>query len=144
MVEIASITSFRYNRDNGPLTSWETAVSQGVNCQWVVHEFYKEQFGLELPKDLLSMELFQDSKIFVTMDPREEQLRMGDILIVSRTKRAKPEKFHLAVCIDSQRIIHATSFDQKVSIWSTSELFEMYPVIWAVKRIKPEVLEYEQ
>ena len=141
-IEIASITSFRYNRNNGPLTSWETAVSQGVNCQWVVHKFYKEQFGIELPKDLLSRELFQDSKFFITVDAREEQLRMGDILIVSRTKHAKPEKFHLAVCVDSQSIIHATSFDQKVSIWSTSELFKMYPLVRGVKRMKPEFLRF--
>lgn len=132
---------FRYNRNNGPLTSWEIAVTQGVNCQWVVHEFYREQLGIELPKDLLSRELFQDSKFFVTIDPSEEELRMGDILIVSRTPQARPERFHLAVCIDSQSVVHATSFDQKVSIWSTSELFERYPLVRAAKRMKPEALK---
>jgi len=133
--EIAS-KGFRYNRDNGPLTSWETAVNQGVNCQWVVHKFYKEEFGIELPKGLLSKELFQDSEFFVNLDPNEQQLNMGDILIVSRTQQAKPENFHLAVCVDNQRIMHATSFDQKVSIWPKSELFKRYPLVWAAKRWK--------
>ena len=55
-VETSSISYFRYNRDNGPLTSREIAESQGVNCQWVVHAFYKEHLGVELPKDLLSRE----------------------------------------------------------------------------------------
>jgi len=133
--EIAS-KGFRYNRNNGPLTSWETAASQGVNCQWVVHKFYKEEFGIELPKGLLSRELFQDSEFFVNIDLNEQQLSMGDILIVSRTQQAKPENFHLAVCVDNQRIMHATSFDQKVSIWPKSELFKRYPLVWAAKRWK--------
>ena len=131
------ITGFRYNRSNGPLTSWETAVGQGVNCQWVVHKFYKEKFGIELPKDLLSKELFQDSKFFVNIDLDEQPLNMGDILIVSRTQQAKPEKLHLAICLDNEQVLHATSFDKQVSIWSMSKLFENYRKMWAVKRLKP-------
>lgn len=138
--EITSITDFRYNRNNGPLTSWETAKSEGVNCQWVVHAFYKEEFGIELPKDFLSKELFFDnSKFFVTVDHRNgEDSYMGDIFIVSRTKQAKPEKFHLAVCLDESQVIHANSFDQEVSVWPMSKLFEMYPIMRAKKRIKPD------
>lgn len=137
--EIAALLNYKYNRENGPLTPLETAEKDGINCQWAVHEFYRKKFGIELPKGLWSKELLEDNREFF-INLNGKPLVMGDVLMVSRRPNAKPEKLHLGIYLgEGDQIIHANSFDGRVSVWPMTEFSNKYPIRWVTKRLKPEL-----
>ena len=112
-----------YNFQNGPTTgSKEQNISDGLNCQFLVHLIYRE-FGLTLPFDMLSKEIFENMELFENILSLE-RMRTLDVVVFGKQEEQDLKKLHLTIFTGetnetgSPLLIHATSIEKQVSVWS--------------------------
>lgn len=142
-LELGKYLGLPYNFQHGPhVVSSEELIHQGVNCQSLVHLLYKDLFGIVLPEEMRSQEIFKDEKLFRVVDLAEEQPSLGDIFVFGK-ERAPNYKLHLALFtgeIDAQDellLIHANMLEG-VSVWPLSRFaqYRRYQLLKAVKRLR--------
>lgn len=139
MSEIEAFLNIPYCFENGPSAPDK---DDGLNCQALVHLFYKKVFGISLPEEMLSKEIYEDTTLFDFVDP-EGELRRGDVFIFGKPE-VNHKKLHLAVYIGekdergSPLLIHANTVDGKVSIWPRDKFSRNpgYEKTYAVKRYR--------
>lgn len=145
--EFLKYLNLPYNYCNGPdaISSMSHILERGLNCQALVHLIY-QHFGLNLPKELLSAEVFADEDLFQSLpwdDP--EQLQALDIFLFGgENDDFDTKKLHLAVYTGEQDeeanplLIHANSVEQKISIWPLKEFQQhwRYRKIYGLRRLR--------
>lgn len=139
--ELSQFIGVPYHYTNGPMTTLEEqSMPYGLNCQFLVHLIY-QSFGIVLPTNMLSKEIFEDERLFMNVaDP--EDMRILDVVIFGREPEKDTRRLHLAVFTGemdetgSPLLIHASNIGKQVSVWPL-EKFSFYPQykkIYTIKR----------
>lgn len=141
----------RYGFTAGPVSVDAVREAEVVNCQALVHRFYYEQFGVQLPLGMWSKEILEDtSVIFRDVSLESESLRYGDIVAFKPKKI--PDEFlddpnktvHLTMYVGQneageQTFLHANSTDEGVSLWRLDEFRDRYEEVKGVKRLQEDL-----
>lgn len=141
-IETDKYTGIPYCFENGPGKNSDRDLDRknGINCEKLTHWMLEDE-GLPLPNDMRSKEIFEDDRLFKTVEQSEE-LKPLDIFIWGSEDCTDPRKLHLAVHTgkrDEQNnplLIHANIINGKVSIWPLREFpnHPRYRKLFAVKR----------
>lgn len=123
----------------------------GINCQLFVHMALEELFGLVLPREYRSSELFSCPKLHDIFRLESDTItnsgvRAGDICFFGRNNQF-PQKdatcpiaksLHLGVFLDETTVAHACYVAGGVVVQSLPEILAQprYQILYAVRRIQ--------
>lgn len=131
-----------YKFEHGPqarLGAW--VFREGMNCQLLVHLAMQEFYGVSLPAEIGSKEIFKGNGWFYPVD--KDTLAVGDVFLFGRQHEVDPRRLHLAVYIGSQEntavplLMHATSIEGCVSIWPLEKFLvhDRYRQLYGIRRL---------
>lgn len=137
---VESLIGLPYRYENGPATSRH--LSEGVNCQLLVHLALNLLHGIDLPPTMMSKEIFEDHEFFEEIPLNSTS--PGDVFVFGRNTEADFRQLHLAIKVDEDPrikqplLIHATNIEKAVAVWSLSQFLShpRYEKLFAVKRLK--------
>ena len=159
--------SFRYVRSQGPLRvrSRADAARGGVNCVALAHLVIRDLFGVDLPPQLQSFELFNDLADFEPV-PAGYELEAGDLVWFGTDQPGVPlrdftpryaagelvnfDDFpvnHVGICTDSRDdtgdylLLHASCRDGMNSAWPMRRFgeYDRYRRVYAISLLRPEL-----
>ncbi len=135
-----------YRFESGPDCghSDEEMMTKGMNCQLFVHRAILDQFGIELPKEMKSKEMFEDN---VLLDEIFDiaMTRRGDLFFFGTENLVDFRRLHIGIHsgeVDEQtgapKIVHANYIDQGVGIWSLDKFsaHRRYQSLYGIRRLK--------
>lgn len=145
-IEVAPYWGRSYHLAHEPGVHRRQPEPEGVNCRAVVHWHFEQRYGLVLPEDQLSLEMFTNTRdLFRVVEPDESPLE-GDIYFFGRKRNGHaPKTFHVAVFVGHYEtrgdladplLLHATRETGRVCLWPLT-LFASYPryaVLYGVRR----------
>lgn len=139
-------------------------ISEGINCQFLFHQFLDATTGFRLSEFTLSKEIYEDDELFVPIAPTDG-LQVADAFLFGKDipeEELDPRTLHIAAftgmhqgnqpllihhfgkreTIDENGIV--TSEETGLQIWTREQFREpkyakYYGKLWAVKRFDPEV-----
>lgn len=140
--EIKKMLNLPYRLENGP-DAEVGSLTEGVNCQLLTHLVLAVLFQVSLPPEMKSREIFEDQVRFSHIPV--EKARLGDVFVFGRPNQRDLRWLHLAVHVDQEvtidppLLVHASSVDGRVSLWSLDKFFQYrrYQRLYAVKRLNP-------
>jgi len=120
LVEIRHLLDIPYAYRNGPDS--DIHPEDGINCQLLVHVFYRQFLEVNLSPQEKSRETFEDGLFRPIMD---EPYHVGDIFYFGPAGLTDARRLHLGVYIGEIQgeplVLHANRVDGRVSIWPLSE-----------------------
>jgi cell wall-associated NlpC family hydrolase len=141
-LELSAYQNMHYAYDNHPgvIRTLDDARIEGLNCETLTHLALRD-LGIQLPKEMRAMEIFQDDNTFIDV-PEDAELELGDVFFFGKNNEDDPKKLHLAVFTGqhdgngSPLLIHANWQDKGVSIWPLDKFgtHKRYQSLHAVKR----------
>lgn len=147
---------FAHDPQLGREPTVEEAFKGGINCQSLVHGFYREKFGLPIPIDMMSRELFvgyPDFDLFVPVNPEESDFTLGDLFFFGKRNINDFRRLHVAVYLGEQNsdgdplILHATKplqeDDKGIYTWPLTAFFETdrYQELYGVRRLREDLYQ---
>ncbi len=154
---------FKYEFTQGPdnAHTFELAVVDGINCISLAHFMLKELFGVTLPTNFKSLELYKDTEYFDDVSD-VESMKLGDLVWFGLSDPPiKLDEFepdykdgellnwhdfpvrHVGIYTGDKtsdfEILHATPVDNTVTVWPLQKFqdYEKYKQIYGVRRLKP-------
>jgi len=147
---------FPYQYEHGPCSDKDREIDLdslwtiGINCQLFVHMALEELFGLVVPRDFRSSELFSSAELqdifrLESDTITESSIQGGDICFFGRSNNSPQKdancsdakKLHLGVFLDETTVAHCCYIAGGVVVQSLQEILAQprYQTLYAVRRI---------
>ncbi len=118
-------------------------LDNGTNCQLLAHAFLLHNFGITLPVDQRSQEMFHNTRGLFREVTYDESWRCGDLFFFGSAHLTDYRRLHVAIYLRQEAkgdslLLHASYKDGAVTTWPLTKFFTegRYSGLYAIRRHK--------